>query len=90
MHICKRVLCSGLNEPVFVCVAVPLWKIRSLKCVPLSPHMSLAFSRDFWKCPSFLEIYCGNPTWEDVEWIHLAQDRVQMCASMMQNILTEI
>jgi hypothetical protein len=28
--------------------------------------------------------------WEDVEWIHLAQDRVLMCASMMQKILTEI
>jgi len=33
------VLCNGLNEPVFVCVAAPLWKIRSLKCVPFPPHV---------------------------------------------------
>lgn len=44
----------------------------------------------FWKCPSFLEIYYGNPRWEGVEWIQLAQDRVQMCANMMQKILTVI
>jgi hypothetical protein len=52
--------------------------------------MSLAFSRDFWKCPSFVETYHGNPKWEGVEWIHLAQDRVQMRASMMQKNFTKI
>jgi hypothetical protein len=46
--------------------------------------MSLVLSRDFWKCPSFVETYYGNPRWEGVEWIHLAQVRVQVCASMMQ------
>jgi hypothetical protein len=49
--------------------------------------MSLVFSRDFWKCPSFLETYYENPRWEGVEWIHLAQYRVLMCASMMQKML---
>jgi hypothetical protein len=49
--------------------------------------MSLVLSRDFWKCPSFVVTYYGNPRWEGVEWIHVAQDRVQMCASMMQKTL---